>query len=228
MKNILIACLCATLSSLASGATLIHNVNGYTLNNGELQRFYAMEFEGEKITAIYNDETAVADSQAKQRINGDGATLLPGLIDAHGHVGGYGKALSTVQLSGIESESAAAQRVTAFAANTNTQWIFGRGWNQVLWPDKQFPSRQSLDRVASDRPVALTRIDGHALWVNSKALQLAGIDATTPDPDGGQILRDAEGQPTGVLVDNAMNAVKAVFPRRHRPAQGPIHPHCAD
>ena len=212
MKNILIACLCATLSSLASGATLIHNVNGYTLNNGELQRFYAMEFEGEKITAIYNDETGVADSQAKQRINGDGATLLPGLIDAHGHVGGYGKALSTVQLSGIESESAAAQRVAAFAANTDTQWIFGRGWNQVLWPDKQFPSRQSLDRVASDRPVALTRIDGHALWVNSKALQLAGIDATTPDPDGGQILRDAEGQPTGVLVDNAMNAVKAVFP----------------
>ena len=212
MKKILTACLCATFSSVATGATLIHNINGYTLNNGELERFQAMEFEDEKITAIYPDEKAFAKSDATQRIDGEGATLLPGLIDAHGHVGGYGKALSSVQLTGVESEAAAAERVAALAADSDNPWIMGRGWNQVLWPDKQFPFKQSLDEASTTRPVALFRIDGHALWVNSRALELAGIDATTPDPEGGQILRDAAGQPTGVLVDNAMNAVKAAFP----------------
>ncbi|MBT5006865.1 MAG: amidohydrolase, partial [Halieaceae bacterium] len=148
-----------------------------------------------------------------KRIDGKGATLLPGLIDAHGHVGGYGEALSAARLVGAESQGSAAEKVAAFAATSDSPWIFGRGWNQVLWPDRQFPSKQSLDEVSTLRPIALDRIDGHALWVNSKALELAGIDASTPDPEGGQILRDSAGQPTGVLVDNAMNAVKAVFPK---------------
>ena len=213
MKRFIAACLCATLSATATGATLIHNINGYTLSDGDLQRFTAIEFEGEKINALYADDQALPKNNTSKRIDGKGATLLPGLIDAHGHVGGYGEALSAARLVGAESQSSAAEKVAAFAATSDSPWIFGRGWNQVLWPDRQFPSKQSLDEVSTLRPIALDRIDGHALWVNSKALELAGIDASTPDPEGGQILRDSAGQPTGVLVDNAMNAVKAVFPK---------------
>ena len=213
MKRFIAACLCATLSATATGATLIHNINGYTLSDGDLQRFTAIEFEGEKINALYADDQALPQNNTSKRIDGKGATLLPGLIDAHGHVGGYGEALSAARLVGAESQSSAAEKVAAFAATSDSPWIFGRGWNQVLWPDRQFPSKQSLDEVSTLRPIALDRIDGHALWVNSKALELAGIDASTPDPEGGQILRDSAGQPTGVLVDNAMNAVKAVFPK---------------
>ncbi len=213
MKRFIAACLCATLSATATGATLIHNINGYTLSDGDLQRFTAIEFEGEKINALYADDQALPKNNTSKRIDGKGATLLPGLIDAHGHVGGYGEALSAARLVGAESQGSAAEKVAAFAATSDSPWIFGRGWNQVLWPDRQFPSKQSLDEVSTLRPIALDRIDGHALWVNSKALELAGIDASTPDPEGGQILRDSAGQPTGVLVDNAMNAVKAVFPK---------------
>mgnify|MGYP001602593801 FL=1 len=213
MKRFIAACLCATLSATATGATLIHNINGYTLSDGDLQRFTAIEFEGEKINALYADDQALPKNNTSKRIDGKGATLLPGLIDAHGHVGGYGEALSAARLVGAESQNSAAEKVAAFAATSDSPWIFGRGWNQVLWPDRQFPSKQSLDEVSTLRPIALDRIDGHALWVNSKALELAGIDASTPDPEGGQILRDSAGQPTGVLVDNAMNAVKAVFPK---------------
>ena len=213
MKRFIAACLCATLSATATGATLIHNINGYTLSDGDLQRFTAIEFEGEKINALYADDQALPKNNTSKRIDGKGATLLPGLIDAHGHVGGYGEALSAARLVGAESQGSAAEKVAAFAATSDSPWIFGRGWNQVLWPDRQFPSKQSLDKVSTLRPIALDRIDGHALWVNSKALELAGIDASTPDPEGGQILRDSAGQPTGVLVDNAMNAVKAVFPK---------------
>ena len=213
MKRFIAACLCATLSATATGATLIHNINGYTLSDGDLQRFTAIEFEGEKINALYADDQALPQNNTSKRIDGKGATLLPGLIDAHGHVGGYGEALSAARLVGAESQGSAAEKVAAFAATSDSPWIFGRGWNQVLWPDRQFPSKQSLDEVSTLRPIALDRIDGHALWVNSKALELAGIDASTPDPEGGQILRDSAGQPTGVLVDNAMNAVKAVFPK---------------
>ncbi|MDG1387113.1 MAG: amidohydrolase [Halioglobus sp.] len=213
MKRFIAACLCATLSATATGATLIHNINGYTLSDGDLQRFTAIEFEGEKINALYADDQALPKNNTSKRIDGKGATLLPGLIDAHGHVGGYGEALSAARLVSAESQGSAAEKVAAFAATSDSPWIFGRGWNQVLWPDRQFPSKQSLDEVSTLRPIALDRIDGHALWVNSKALELAGIDASTPDPEGGQILRDSAGQPTGVLVDNAMNAVKAVFPK---------------
>jgi predicted amidohydrolase YtcJ len=212
MKRLLTLCLCLGLNSFASAATLIHNINGYTLNEGRLQQFSGLEFEGEKITALYASEQDTAGSSAEQRVNGHGATLLPGLIDAHGHVGGYGKALATVQLEAARSEQDATERVARFSDSTQAGWVLGRGWNQVLWPGKQFPSRKSLDTISADRPIALIRVDGHALWVNSKALEMAGINASTPDPEGGQIIRDANGDPTGILVDNAMNAVKDAIP----------------
>ena len=194
--------------------TLIININGYTLNSdGELVNFEALKFTNDRIDALYlaNPDSL---SDADDIIDGEGRTLIPGLIDAHGHVGSYGFSLLRINLVGAVSEEEAAFRVREFAdANPDLNWILGRGWNQVLWENTDFPAASSLDRLINDRPVWLTRIDGHAGWANSAALQLAGIDQSTNDPVGGQIIRDEDGAPTGVLVDTAMNFVSSQVPR---------------
>lgn len=206
-------CFALLVASSATAATLIHNVSGYTLDAGELRRFSALEFDAGGVTALYADAEAAAASTAEQRIDGAGATILPGLIDAHGHITGYGRALVSVNLVGVGSEKEATVRVAQRLDTRSSGWVLGRGWNQVLWPGREFPDRSSLDALNSERPIALSRIDGHALWVNSAALTLAGIDADTPDPEGGQIVRDAAGRATGVLIDNAMDAVFAALPQ---------------
>ncbi len=208
---------CAILFTLVAtstqAATLVYNVTGYTMNEGERVQFAALEFGDGVITRLYSNDLEARASKAEERIDGNGAILLPGLIDAHGHVTALGRGLSAVNLVGSTSAADAAARVRAFLAdNGNQEWVRGHGWNQVLWPGKQFPHRSSLDALAGKQAVALTRIDGHAMWVNSTALKLADIGPETPDPDGGQIIRDDTGRATGVLIDNAMNLVKAVMP----------------
>ena len=207
-----IALAALALAQASSAATLGHNVHGYTMDGDTVREFVAMEFDDGKVTALYESEEASEVSTAETSIDVEGATLLPGLIDANGHVSSLGRALASVNLVGATSEAEAVERVVAFAkANPDAPWIVGRGWNQVLWEGKQFPARQSLDAVG-DRPVALQRIDGHSMWVNSMALEMAGIDRETVDPEGGQIVRDVAGRATGVLVDNAMYPVFAAIP----------------
>jgi predicted amidohydrolase YtcJ len=210
----IIACTCALIFCSASfAATLVHNIHGYTMDHGQRVEFIGLEYDHGKITHLYTQADTMANSAAKERIDGNGATLLPGLIDAHGHVSSHGRALGAVDLVGSSSEEDATARVAAFiAANSDKEWILGRGWNQVIWPSNQFPDRRTLDVIAGDTVVALKRIDGHAMWVNSKALELAGISADTVDPEGGQIIRDADGRATGVLIDNAMDLVSDVKP----------------
>ena len=201
-------------SSSLAGTTLITNINGYTLDSdGELVNFEALKLTDDRIDAVYlSNPDSLPD--ADDIIDGKGRTLIPGLIDAHGHVGSYGLSLLRINLVGAMSEEEAAIRVQEFAdTNPDLNWILGRGWNQVLWGNTDFPTASSLDRLISDRPVWLTRIDGHAGWANSAALQLAGIDQSTNDPVGGQIIRDEDGAPTGVLVDTAMNFVSSQVPR---------------
>ena len=194
-------------------ATLVYNVNGYTMDHGERVGFSAMEYDAGKVTHLYTNGEDIGASKALERIDGKGATLLPGLIDAHGHIPDLGVMLSVVNLVGSESEAAAVQRTRDFLLKTpNDKWIYGRGWNQVLWPVKEFPGRQSLDAVSASTPIVLERVDGHAVWVNSAALKLAGINNDTPDPEGGQIVRDDHGVATGILVDNAADLVFAVQP----------------
>ena len=254
----------------AAAATLVHNVRGYTMDDGARVAFVALEFDERGwITRLYREAGELGESRAARRIDGGGAGLLPGLIDAHGHIITYGRALRTVDLAGSASEAEAARRVAAYigacAGKTGdlakgmkkkdleggseeraegslekraergeekaerrlderaepplkaetkegTRWITGRGWNQTLWPGRAFPSAASLDAVAGESAVALRRIDGHALWVNSRALAIAGIDGGTPDPPGGKIIRDETGRATGVLIDNAMQLVEAAIP----------------
>jgi predicted amidohydrolase YtcJ len=195
--------------------TLITDVHGYTVNaQRELVQFSALQFTGSTIDRVFTAADALPDTQGLTVIDGEGKTLIPGLIDAHGHILSYGLSLLRVDLTGTQSEQEAVERIRAFQqANGNLEWIQGRGWNQVLWDSNEFPSASSLDEYFGDTPVWLSRVDGHAGWANSAAMALAGVNAATVDPDGGQIIRDTEGRPTGTFVDNAMDLITSNIPQ---------------
>ena len=154
----------------------------------------------------------VARAQPKV-INGHGRTLLPGLIDAHGHVLELGYARNSADLTGTPSLDEALAKVKAYAdAHPHATWIRGGGWNQEVWKLGRFPTAKELDAVVSDRPVWLSRLDGHAAWANCAAIKLAGVSKATKDPNGGRIERDADGNPAGVFVDGATGLIDAMTP----------------
>ena len=210
LVSITLLFVCTVTMSLASASTLIDNVRGYTLNDkGELIRFKRILINHGKVISL--DPSSVPNKATV--INAQNAVMMPGLIDAHGHLLGLGGNLLEVDLRDSKSMSQAAQWVADYAlAHMDQDWIKGRGWNQELWSDRAFPTAKALDKVISNKPVWLSRVDAHAAWVNSKALELAGITRDTKDPAGGQIIRDAQGNPTGVLIDNAMDLVARVMP----------------
>lgn len=195
---------------------VVHNVNGYTLlSDGSLHTFDAIAFrEGVIIETGTTDDVLSRHTSRTTLIDGQGRTMIPGLIDAHAHVLGLGEAILNVNVMGIESLDATLQKVADYAAQyPELTWIKGRGWNQVLWSGNQFPTAGDLDKAEKNRPVWLRRVDGHAGWANSEAMRIAGITRDTPDPDGGSIIRDSNGDPTGVFIDRAMYLVE-----RHIPA----------
>ncbi|WP_392343328.1 amidohydrolase [uncultured Shewanella sp.] len=216
-KEYLALSVALSLASLSANTmaqtTLVHHVNGYTLVDGKLQTFNAIQFTDDKIDRLFTLNQALPSATDITSIDGKGKTLLPGLIDAHGHVLGYGLSLLTADLTNTSSEQQAVERAQAFSKNNPTDgWLMGRGWNQELWDSKQFPTKESLDKAFKANPVSFGRVDGHAIWVNSKALALAGISSTTVAPEGGEIVKDEQGNPTGVLIDNAMNLVFNIVP----------------
>jgi len=195
-----------------SDCQIINNVKGYTATMGtkQLTQFGWLAFENGKVLAVGDNNANLPDCEL---IDGKGRYLLPGLTDAHAHVSGLGNEMLQVVLRDVKSESLAVKLVQKFAKeNQKLQWILGRGWNQVLWLDKKFPGKKSLDDSGIKRPILLERIDGHAAWVNSRALELAGINKSTPDPQGGRIERDAEGNATGLLIDEAIDIVEEKIP----------------
>jgi len=205
-----------SLQTLAQ-PVLLHNVKGYGFDEQrQLVRFSQLVFDDASGKVLARGDDLAKQFPAATSIDGQGRALLPGLIDGHGHVLGLGQNLSQVELRETASEAQAVTRVAAFAKqNPQAQWILGRGWNQVLWPTQKFPSRALLDEAVTDRPVWLSRVDGHAGWANSKALALAGITKDTLDPAGGQIIRDEHGEPTGVLIDNAMLLLEKHIPQQN-------------
>lgn len=194
--------------------TVITNVKGYTFHADSLATFSALAFEDGRITEVAYGSAAI-DTAGARVIDGGGRVMLPGLTDAHAHVMGLGNQEMNVNVAGVPTLEATLQQVAEYAAdNPDLQWIRGRGWNQTRWPANRFPTAAELDRVVSDRPVWLVRVDGHAGWANSRAMELAGIDSDSESPAGGKIIRDEQGNPTGVFVDAAQSLIESRMPVR--------------
>lgn len=206
----------STCSNPTETGFIYHNVNGYTLGGDrQLKTFDALIFQHGKVLDYGSlDELEEFYGQFPlKRIDGQGNTILPGLIDAHAHVMGLGIQELDVNVAGIESLDETLQTINEFAADhPDREWITGRGWNQVLWEENEFPAASDLDKIVSDRPVFLARIDGHAGWANSRAMELAGIDPNTTSPAGGRIIRNDNGEATGVFIDAAMNLIENSIP----------------
>lgn len=197
----------------AAAPTLLENVHGYTLAGDRLQRFSGLVFEGGRVLAAGDAAVLERTYGSAQRRDGHGEVVLPGLIDAHGHVIDLGFVTTQVQLHDSVSLADAQARIKAYAAaNAGRAWVLGGGWNQVTWKLGRFPTAAELDAAVSDRPAVMERVDGHAKWLNSRALAAAGITKDTADPMGGRIERTADGSPSGVLVDKAMDLVDQGVP----------------
>ena len=206
-KSVKLALLLAAFSPalVLAKSTLITNIDGYTIANNELTLFTAIAFTDDKIDKLYFANDKLPTTKNITIIDGQGKALIPGLIDAHGHILGYGLSLLRADLVNSSSEQDAITKTLTYAkANSGLTWIQGRGWNQTQWPSNAFPNAKSLDKHFPDQPVWLKRVDGHAGWANSKAMALAGITKATKSPEGGDIIRDKNGMPTGVFIDNAM------------------------
>lgn len=197
----------------ASAETLVDNVDGLTLDGqGRLVRFTGLVIDDdgrvERLLARGEERPPRPDF----RKDGRGAVLMPGLIDAHGHVMSLGFAAMTLDLSGTRSLAEAQEAIRAYAAaNPELPWIMGRGWNQEAWGLGRFPNAADIDSVVADRPVWLTRVDGHAGWANSRAMQEASITGATRAPAGGRIERIGNA-PSGIFIDNATALIDARRP----------------
>lgn len=195
-----------------SKKTVIENVKGYTFYDGELREFSAIAFEKGKVIDVYSD-TTFENAENTKIIDGGGKVMLPGLIDAHGHVMGLGFQQMRADLTGTQSLEETLKRVEEYASEyPDINWVQGRGWNHTHWNIGRFPTAKELDKVVSERPVWLERVDGHAGWANSKAMEMAGITSETESPKGGKIIRDENGKPTGVFVDAAMSLIESEIP----------------
>ncbi len=151
-------------------------------------------------------------SKNTRRIRFSGVAL-PGFEDAHIHVAAVGSQLERLNLRGLRKEQIFTKVAEAVRLSSPGAWVLGEGWDQGFWSPAVFPTAKELDRVSRNHPVLLNRIDGHSTWVNSKVLALAKISRSTPDPEGGHIVRNAVGKPIGILVDNAQDLIRPVIPK---------------
>jgi predicted amidohydrolase YtcJ len=192
---------------------LVDNVNGYTIReDGHLFRFNGLWIGDDgRVRQLYQ-RGDTRPNRPRFLLDGRGRTLIPGLIDAHGHVMGLGMGALELDLSDTNSLAEAQQRIAAYAAaNPTPRWIIGRGWNQERWHLGRFPTNAELDAVVGDRPVWLERVDGHAGWANSMAMREANVTAATPAPAGGRIERIGRA-PSGVFVDAAKALIERALP----------------
>ena len=178
----------------------------------------AVAMAGGKVLFAGNAAGALALKGAATRVvDLQGRTVIPGMVDAHGHVGGLGDALHIVDLTGTSSYDQVVARVAERARTMpKGQWVLGRGWDQNDWGDTRFPTHDKLTAAVPDHPVYLERVDGHAGLANARALQAANVTAATQDPSGGHMERTADGAPAGVFVDNAQGLVRRAIPRESR------------
>ena len=200
-------------AAAAAAPLVLTNGNFYTANDLQPRAAAAVVVDG-RITFVGATPDALRRAPpGARRLDLHGATVLPGLTDAHAHLGDIGERELTFNLEGTKSLAELKNKLRERAATGQPgAWLSGGGWIESRWSPPVFPTRQDLDTAVANRPVVLKRGDGHALVANSLALQRAGIDRNTPDPPGGTIARDAAGDPTGMLIDNAMERVERLVP----------------
>ncbi|WP_375403134.1 amidohydrolase [uncultured Sphingomonas sp.] len=197
---------------LADG--LVYNATGVTLDkDGRVERFTALQVTRDgRVAKLLKTRDKLPD-KLDWRVDMKGRVLLPGFVDAHGHFMGLGFRALELDLSGTRSLAEAQAAVAAYAkANPERKWIVGGGWNQERWGLGRFPTAAELDAVVGDRPVWLSRADGHASWGNSAAMRAAGVTARSVSPAGGRI-EMAGGQPSGIFVDAAEALVAKAVPQ---------------
>lgn len=215
MRAVLLALLggCA-LQAAAAGPVLVTAARIHTMDVRQPRAEAFVHDADGRILAVGARDALAARYPRATRLDLGGATVIPGLIDAHGHVANLGFSQLRVDLVGTRSRAEVVERLRVFARDLPPgAWLLGRGWDQNDWPEQDFPTAADLDAAFPDRAVWLTRVDGHAGWANSAALRAVKRDLSgTWQPDGGQILRDPSGRATGVLIDSAMDLVRTAVP----------------
>jgi predicted amidohydrolase YtcJ len=214
VKRLLMTAVALTLAAPAHADTLVDNVNGITLDkDGKLVRFTGLVIDTQGKVKQILDRKDKRPERPDFKEDGKGRTLIPGLIDAHGHVMGLGFQLMLLDLSNTGSLAEAQAAIRKYAAdNPEMPWIIGSGWNQEKWGLGRFPTAADLDAAVPNRPVWLERIDGHAGWANSAAMAAAKITPASKSPEGGRIEMEG-GKPSGVFVDAAMSLVDSAKPK---------------
>ena len=205
---------CSENQSCKSADVVLINSTIYTLNDSA-PNAQAVAFLGD--TLVFVGSNALSKeyqcNDAKV-IDLKGSYVYPGFVDSHAHLKGIGHRENSLNLQGIDSLKEMLTTVEIFSNGIQPgEWVVGRGWIEKVWPEKRFPTRYELDRFSSDKPVILERADGHAVVVNSLALELAGISSESNDPHGGRIEKDKNGEPTGMLIDKATALVEKLIPK---------------
>ncbi|WGK65062.1 amidohydrolase [Croceiramulus getboli] len=218
MKHTLLSLVCLAVllfscQSKESVDLIVTDANVYTVNDA-FAKAEAFAVKDGQFVAVGSNAEILEAYEASEIMNAEGKTVLPGLIDAHCHFYRMGLGLQIADLTGTQSFQEILDILVAFGKERQPEFILGRGWDQNDWEVKEFPTKKELDELFPDTPVAITRVDGHAMLVNQKALDLAGIDATT-QVEGGAIEKE-NGILTGILVDNPMGMVRKVIPETSR------------
>ena len=204
---------CTPGDGAAKADTVYFNGVIYTVDDG-FSVVEAVAISGGKFIAVGSDEEILTLAGPEtERIDLRGKAVVPGMVDAHAHMKWYSLGLDQINAIGAPSAEAVAEMVAEKVATVSPgEWIQGQGWDSNDWEGMEFPTHAMLDAVAPDNPVYLVKQDFHIAWVNSEALCIAGIDRNTPDPDGGRIVHDDNGEPTGILVQNARDLVYNCIP----------------
>lgn len=200
-------------SGAQAGLLVLINGNFHTLNDRQPRAEAVIATDGRIAFVGSSVEARQRAPRDARQVDLGGATVVPGFTDSHAHLAGIGQRELAFDLEGTTSVADLQAKLKQRAASTKAgEWIFGRGWIESRWTPAVFPSRADLDAVVADRPVVLERADGHAVVANSLALKLARIDRTTANPSGGEILKDRQGEPTGMLIDKATDLVTRLIP----------------
>jgi predicted amidohydrolase YtcJ len=218
---VLVAIGAAAANAQQTAELIVTNARIYTVDESRPMAAALAVKDGRVLFAGSEREALVLRGPSTRLVDAHGNTVVPGIVDAHAHLLGLGFSLASVKLAETRSYDEVIRLVVERAAHVPAgRWIQGRGWDQNKWGDTRFPTHDALSRATPDNPVALTRIDGHAILANAAAMKAAGITPATQDPEGGRLERTAGGEPTGVFVDNAKQLIQRVVPR---PTKDEVH-----